>query len=810
MKKDVFMHQYGQFFLSARQHAPGDAIPADPTHLSAGTVIENVGMGVSTVHPSMDFETYSEVGYVLINGKIKGVGPGSKGGLPVVGTPVYAEHPSTEVICLYYDLKDGKGRRGWMPGAPYPQDLIDHIANGGMIEAFNSTFEWYIWNMICTKRYGWPFLQLEQTVCVMSRSRRHSLPGSLAKCAEALGTPDKDKAGKSLITKLTRPHTPTKNRKAIRRTPITDGEDFVAMYGYCDRDVETEDHAAARIPDLTFDERETWLCDQRINARGVNVDMESLDACLFTLEEATKLFTSELSTITGGAVNSVNEVAKMKEFLISQKCYAPDVTADTVRDLLARDDVAPLARRVLEIRAALGGANVKKLLKLSLQTSSDGRLRNQYMYCGADRTGRWSSAAADDNASNSQLQNITAKGPASQECADCGHIAGHKCKVEVLGVVGACPECGSNNWKQFKKPDGTFTAKRPDWTVEAVECALAAIRTRDLRYVMEAWGDPCAVLAGCLRGLFKAAPGKKLICADFSAVEAVVLACLSRCQWRIDVFNTHGKIYEMSASKIAGIPFEEFAAYKEANGMHHPLRKKIGKVAELASGYGGWIGAWCNFGAEAFMSEDEMKQNILKWRAESPEIVEFWGGQFRQTGQRMSEGHPELFGLEGMAVAAILSPGKCFSYIDITFAVKDDILLCRLPSGRFLHYHQPRLAVMPGKWGKPDSYSITFMGYNSNSEKGPIGWLRMETYGGRLAENVTQAVSADIQADALKGCERANYAIVMHTHDEGCAEVDEHFGSVDEMCAIMSKRPVWASWWPLRAAGWTHQRYQKD
>lgn len=800
----IFQHEdTGQTYLDASNAAPFDASPIDPTHLSAGTIIENVGMGISTVLPSMDFETYSEAGFTLIDGKIKGVGPQGKGGLPVVGTPVYAEHPSTEILCLYYDLKDGNGRQGWMPGAPAPQKLLNHIANGGMIEAFNSTFEWYIWNMVCVRQYGWPFLQIEQTVCVMSRSRRHSMPGALGKVAEIMGTPDKDKIGKSLIQKLCRPHTPTKNRPSIRRTPMTDWEDFVSLYKYCDRDVETEDHVAAHLPDLTPDEREIWLIDQRINARGVNVDVESLDACLFILEETTKAFTEELAFITNDAVQSVGEVAKMKEFLISQKCYAPDVTADTVKALLKRDDVSPPARRVLEIREALGGAAVKKLNAIKLRTSSDGRLRDQYMYCGADRTGRWSAGGA-------QLQNITARGPASQECADCGHIAGYGCKVEVMGVVGGCPSCGSTNWKQFKNPDETFTTKRPDWTVEAVEYALAAIRTRDLRYVMDAWGDPCAVLAGCLRGLFKAAPGKKLICADFSAVEAVVLACLSRCQWRIDVFNTHGKIYEMSAAKIAGIPFEEFAAYKKANGMHHPLRKKIGKVAELASGYGGWIGAWKAFGAEAFMTDDEMKENILKWRAESPEIVEFWGGQFRQTGPRLSDGHPELFGLEGAAIAAIQNPGKCFAYIDITYAVKDDILLCRLPSGRFLHYHRPRLSVVSGKWGKPDSYAITFEGYNSNSQKGPVGWSRMETYGGRLAENVTQAVSADIQAEALKGCERANYSIVMHTHDEGCAEVDEDFGSIDEMCAIMSKRPSWASWWPLRAAGWTHQRYQKD
>lgn len=354
------------------------------------------------------------------------------------------------------------------------------------------------------------------------------------------------------------------------------------------------------------------------------------------------------------------------------------------------------------------------------------------------------------------------------------------------------------------------TKARPEWTVEAVEAAIKDIMMRDLDYILEAWGDPCALLAGCLRGLFIAAEGKVLMCNDFSAIEAVALACLSRCQWRFDVFNTHGKIYEMSAAKISGVPFEEFAEYKKANGMHHPLRKSLGKVAELASGYGGWVGAWAAFGAEEhFKDEREIKDAIVAWREASPEIVEFWGGQHRQIGAKPWDSRPELFGLEGAAVAAILSPGEYFQVNDITFAVANDILYCRLPSGRFLHYHRPRLDRGEDHFRRP-SYKITFEGYNSNAAKGPMGWVRMETYGGRLAENVTQAVSADIQAEALKRCEAAGYPVVMHTHDELTAEVPLNGPTLEAMTAIMAERPAWASWWPIRCAGWEHKRYQKD
>ncbi|BAV81076.1 DNA polymerase [Vibrio phage CKB-S1] len=770
-----------------------------PDMLLAGTVIQNVGMGVSTVLPSMDFETYSEAGFIIDEntGKVHTAArTGKQSGLGLVGTAVYAAHPTTEVLCLYYDLKDGKGRRAYFPGGPQPTDLLEHIANMGPVEAWNITFEWWIWNMVCAKQFGWPFLQFEQCHCAMAKARRYGLPGALGLAAKALGTADKDKEGKRLIGKLCRPVSATKKRPQPRWTMATATEDYSKLFAYCDQDVKSEDHAAARIPDLTPDERQTWLADQRINARGVMVDVPSLDACLAVVEMTARRFTIELAQITGGEVGSVAEVKKLTEYLASIGCHMHDMKADTVQEALKREDLNPTARRVLEIREALAGANVKKLYKLKAQVSSDGRLRNQYMFFGASQTGRWSSAAADDsNGSNAQLQNITSKGPKSKQCTNCGQIVGVNCRVEVMGVPGGCPQCGGN---EFEKCN--------DWTVDAVRCALADIARRDLDYLIDVWGDPVKLLSGCLRGLFIAAPGKKFICCDFSAVEAVGLAALSRCQWRLDVFNGHGKIYEMSASKISGVPFEEFMEYKKVNGFDHPLRKSLGKVAELASGYGGWVGAWNAFGAEEhFDSEEELKQAILGWRNASPEIVELWGGQRRKVNGRWVN---ELFGLEGAAIAAIQNPGRCYAVHDITYGVKDDVLFCRLPSGRFIQYHEPRLAEVE-KWGRT-SLAITFTGYNSNSQKGQTGWVRMETYGGRLAENVTQAVCADIQAEAMKACENNGYPIVMHTHDELIAEVDENFGSVDEMAALMTQPQPWRSWWPLRAAGWEDDRYQKD
>ena len=776
------------------RQVPGYAYDVDPCELPAYSRI-TVGLGESLVLPSMDFETYSEAGFNIDpqTGKVKGTGNNSKGGLPVVGTPVYAEHPSAEILCLYYDLKDGKGRQAWYPGTPNPMPLLNHIAQGGEIEAYNITFELWLWNMVCVRRYGWPVLQLEQCHCAMAKSRRYSLPGALGNAAKVLGTPEKDKEGGRLLRKLTRPHTPSRHRAAHRWTPATAWPDFQALYSYCGDDIRAEDHASAHTPDLSPHEREVWLMDQTVNLRGVRVDMDVLDAALDILAQVEQKYNAEMCTLTGGAVQAATELAKLQTWLATHDVVMLNMQADTIDETVrcGQDSrsipVGATAMRALQIRQVLASANVKKLRTLRLQVSSDGRLRNQYTYCGADRTGRWSAGGV-------QLQNMTAKGPKSAECECCGAVFGQ------LGSDIGCPRCG-----------GWLFHDLSDWNIAGVNCAVQDIMTRDLAHIERVWGDdPIAVLCGCLRGLFVPRDGYDFICADFSAIEAVAAACLARCQWRIEVFSGHGKIYEQSAANATGIPLQEILDYKKKNGHNHPARKTIGKVRELAGGYGGWIGAWKNFGADAFMTDEEIKTDVLKWRDESPEIVDMWGGQFRWCGPGKWDYRPELYGLEGAVIQAIINPGQCFHHIDVSYGVYNDVLYCRLPSGRFLHYHRPRLVDGDDKLSRGPCYKITFEGYNSNTQKGPKGWHVMETYGGRLFENVVQAVARDIQADALLRCEAAGYAIVMHTHDEGTAEVPEGWGSVAEMERIMSERPTWASWWPIRAAGWRDKRYQKD
>lgn len=746
--------------------------------------------GSSTIVADFDFETYSEAGFVWNPATNKWRCPrgADKKGLRVVGAAAYAEHPTCEVLSLAYDLKDGLGRRHWVPGQPAPLDLFAHIAAGRLLEAWNVAFEAWVWANVCVPRYGWPELPPAILRCAMAKARAHALPGSLDLASTVLDLRHKkDADGKRLLDRFSIPRNPTKADPRRRIRPSEDPVDGPRLYAYNERDIMAEAEASARIPDLPPFELAFWQADQAINRRGVAIDRPMVEACIAIVEQALAAGNAELCALTGGTVEATSEVQKLRGWLGAHGVHLHSLDEEAVEEALRRPGLPPHCERALRIRQAVGSASVKKVFAMANQATAAGRLHDLFSYHAA-RTGR-----ATGN--GPQPQNLPKAGPQVRQCdkaAGCGRYYGK--------TLAACPHCGTP--EQFSSVE--------EWAPEVAEDALAAIASRSLEWVEYVFGagNALPVVSGCLRGLFVAADGHDLICSDYSAIEAVVLAMLAGEKWREEVFRTHGKIYEASASMITGVPLEEFFRHKKETGHHHPHRNGIGKFAELASGFQGWVGAWKAFGAGEHMSDEEIKRAILKWRLASPAIVEFWGGQFR--GRPWEPGYrQEYYGLEGAAVQAILSPGVAYPYRDITYQCDPSgaALYCRLPSGRLLTYHHPQLRPSDRDAG----YSLSYEGYNTNPKNGPVGWIRMDTWGGRLTENVVQAVARDVLAHAIVNLERAGYPVVLHIHDEVVAEVPAGWGTIEEFESILGTLPVWCAHWPVKAAGgWRGRRYRKD
>jgi len=735
-----------------------------------------------TVMPDMDFETYSEAGFIWddTSKSYKAPKGATKKGLPAVGAVAYSEHPSTEVLSLAYDLKDGLGPRLWIPTMPPPVELFEYLAAGGLIEAWNCSFEYWIWKNVCTARMGWPELPFWQLRDAMAKARAHALPGTLAKAAEVTEAKDqKLKEGKRLITKFSCPRKPTNKDKRRRIRLEDDLKDAQLMYDYNIGDIKAEAAVSALCPDLSPTELEFWLCTQAMNVRGVGLDMQTIHAGCSVLDRALDKYNAELDNLTGGAVKKASEVQKLTQWLGAQGVQTRSLDKDNVEHLLKQNPGAA-AKRALEIRQLVGSAGVKKLYAMQRMSSKEGRAHDQFVYHAA-RTGR-------DGGRDIQPQNLVKAGPDLFWCENCDKPYGkHRYN---------CPHCNASN----------AIAHERSWSWKAVPYAVKAIRTGSLEYVEDTFGDAILTLGGCIRGLFVPAPDHDFICSDYSSIEAVVTAVLAGEQWRIDTFRRKECIYTLSASRITGIPVAEYLEHKATTGEHHPHRGKIGKVAELGLGFGGWLGAWRQFDDSNNFTDEEVKRNIIAWREASPAIVELWGGQVR--GKPWNPTSFELFGLEGAAISAIRRPGECFTSHSITYGVKDDILYCRLPSGRFITYHKPRLAPST-RWD--NQVEISFEGWNSNPKSGAIGWVRMNTYSGRLAENAIQAVARDIMAYAVIALERAGYPHVLRVHDEIVTEVPEGSGSIEQLETIMGTLPKWAEGWPIRAAGgWRGKRYRKD
>lgn len=553
----------------------------------------------------------------------------------------------------------------------------------------------------------------EQWRCTMVHALELGLPGSLDEVAKALGVDQqKDAQGKRLIKKFCVP-----NRFGQQTLPTDDliDTDWQAFKEYCMQDVRTEMAVRKKLEMFPLHDNEwtLWSIDQRINDRGIEIDPVLVANAVNMNDIYSDKLETEAIKLTG--LSNPNSLQQLKEwFKQAENIEIDDLKKQTIPELL-KDVQSDKARRMLEIRQELSKTSVKKYDAMWQGKCKDNRLRGLLQFYGAGRTGRWAGRLV-------QVQNLP----------------GHKL-VDL------------NNARQFVRA-GNY---------EMTEMLYDSVPT---------------VLSQLIRTAFVPKPGHRFIVADFSAIEARVIAWLAGEQWRLDVFQTHGKIYEASAAQMFGVPLESI-------GKGSPLRQK-GKVAELALGYQGGPNALIAMGAlKMGLTEDELPDIVKAWRKANPAIVGLWHNVEQSFGQSIKTGKSTHNGL--------------------FFDVKKSIAFINLPSGRRLAYVKPDMQPHKRFEGKDE---ITYMGVDQITRK----WTRLSTYGGKLVENVVQAIARDCLAESLVRLEREGYRTVMHVHDEVVLEVPSGWSSAEQVAEIMGEGIKWAPGLPLRADAFETDYYRKD
>lgn len=650
----------------------------------------------------------------------------------------YAQSPAFEVLLFAYSLDGG------------PVEVID-LAGGGMAggmplwlinalkdplyikHAYNAAFEWYClcrffrWN---PEREGITFLH--QWRCTMLQSMYNGYPASLAAAGAALGLPqDKRKmaTGKALIKYFCVPCAPTKtNGNRTRNLPHHDPGKWDDFKEYNRQDVVTELEIGNRLAGFPVPAavQNQWETDQIINLRGVAVDRALVEGALELDAAVRKDYLQEATRLSGlSNPNSVSQLAKWLQEETGEE--VADLRKNTVTDLLGKELSSDTARRMLEIRQELGKTSNKKYNALQTAVCADGRVRGLLQFYGANRTGRWAGRIV-------QPQNLP--------------------RTYIDG--------------------------------ELLPLARQLVEDRQRGALALVFGSVPDTLSQLIRTAFVATPGQILVDADFSAIEARVIAWLAGEEWVLDVFRTHGKIYEATASQMFGIPMERI---KKGN-PEYSYRQK-GKVATLALGYQGGTGSLISMGAlRNGLSEDELPDIVDRWRRANPAIVRFWYMVDAAARETVNSGKRiEL--LNGRLVLA----RECDPVNDL------DFLTIRLPNGRKLYYAKPHMST--NRFGQP---SLGYWGMDQKSKK----WGRLETYGGKLAENITQAVARDCLAESVERLEAAGYPVVFHIHDEVVIDAPMDKAHLEDVVGIMSQVPAWAEGLPLNAEGWTNEFFKKD
>lgn len=644
------------------------------------------------------------------------------------GSWKYVESSDFEILLFAYSL-DGAPVEvvDLACGESLPDWLIPALFDPAYIKhAYNAAFEFGA----LSKVYG-PMIPA-QWRCIMFHGLYCGYTAGLDATGKALGLPaDKQKnaAGKALIRYFCVPCKPSKaNGGRARNYPRHAPEKWKLFKEYNRQDVVTEmeiERCLSTFPVPAWVQRQ-WEVDLTINARGVAIDLDLVHGALDIGARVKQELTNEAVAISG--VRNPNSVKQLTEWLNDEMDgeEVADLRKGTVARLLTKEGNSAEVQRMLEIRQELSKTSTKKYDAIETCVCSDGRVRGLLQFYGANRTGRWAGRLV-------QVQNL------------------------------------------------------PRTYTKEIELARKLVEQKNVGALRVLYGSVPDTLSQLIRTAFVASEGHVLIDADFSAIEARVISWLAGEEWRLEVFRSHGKIYEASASQMFGVPIEKI---KKGN-PEYALRAK-GKVAELALGYQGSSGALINMGAlDMGLTEEELPDIVSRWRDANSKIRDLW------------------YAMDEAAVRVIQSGGTA-NVRGIVFAKEYDVvqgvscMTITLPSGRKLYYINPTLGV--NQWDRP---SIAYSGMDQKTKK----WKTIETYGGKLVENCVQAIARDCLAGALDRLEAAGLPVVFHVHDEVVIDTVP-FDTAENMLRtveeIMSEPVAWAPGLPLNADGWVGTFFTKD
>lgn len=637
----------------------------------------------------------------------------------------YAQSPDFAVLLFGYSLDGG------------PVEVIDLMGGDKLPEWLaaaltDDRYRKHAYNAAfewyCLSRYLGRELPVSQWRDTMLHGLYLGYPAGLAALGKVLGlAEDKRKmaAGKSLIQYFCVP-----DKAGNRRLPRDDPDKWALFTEYNRQDVVTEMEIGQRlapfpVPDFV---QKQWETDLLINARGVALDRELIDGALWIDRQVKGRLTEEAQRLTG--IANPGSRAQLLSWLQSElpEGQSPeDLKKDTVSQLLAAGVGNRKASRVLELRQQLGKTSTSKYEAMERAMGEDGRARGLLQFYGANRTGRW---------------------------------AGRLIQVQNL----------------------------PRTYLSPVPLARELVKGRKEEALRLLYGNVPDALSQLIRTALVPGPGKIFADADFSAIEARVVAWLAGEEWVLEVFRSHGKIYEATASQMFGVPIDRI----RKGNPEYALRQK-GKVATLALGFGGNAGALINMGAlKMGLAEEELPEIVRRWREANPNICRYWKKVEGAALQTLRTGRPNAagrvqFSLQGSA------DGQVF-------------LTAALPSGRSLYYAHPGIGA--GKFGE----AVTYWGVSQSKRR----WELLDTWGGKLTENIVQATARDILAEAVERLEAAGYPVVFHIHDEVVVEAEDlgdaesNGAQLRDIARIMGAPVSWAPGLPLKAEGWTDHYFKKD